>query len=170
MLVAVVSCSLRSCTLVLQPLGTPLGAIRPTTSHFGLGKVRMALQDAGEQTASIATAAATAPAINAEKYAVLAGNSGDVQDGAEGIQPVVAAAVEASESDEGVKQAVEQAAAAAMARTNANAASVAGAIIVAARSRRTAGARSPAVRCTAHCKRLRKRRGSPRREPDVHAG
>lgn len=129
----------------------------------------MALQDAGEQTASIATAAATAAAINAEKYAVLAGNSGDVH-GAEGIQPVVAAAVEASESDEGVKQAVEQAAAAAMARTNANAASVAGAIIVAARSRRTAGARSPAVRCTAHCKRLRKRRGSPRREPDVHAG
>ena len=81
-----------------------------------------------DDDAVVATAAARAAAATAELYAVKGGNGGD-HHGADGIEPVLAAALEAA-GDHSMRSALEEAGRAAAARTNANAARVADAIIV----------------------------------------
>ena len=80
--------------------------------------------------AAVATDVASAAAKMAEMYAPGGGNGGDVH-GQAGIEPVIAAALDAAKSNVEVRSAAEQAASAASARTNATARTVADAIIVA---------------------------------------
>jgi hypothetical protein len=85
-----------------------------------------------EDTAAVAQAAAAAAATAAERFAVKGGNSGDVH-GASGIEPVIKATLDACGDCQPVRDQLEQAATGAAARTNANAARVADAIIVTAK-------------------------------------
>lgn len=87
------------------------------------------ISDEAARVAAQAVVAATS--AEAEKWCVKGGNGGDFF-GSEGIQPVVEAALAAAGSSEAVFDAVEAAATAAAGRTNANAARVADAIVVAA--------------------------------------
>ena len=93
----------------------------------------MAVDATSDDVTAAALAAAVAAATTAEKYAVKGGNGGDLH-GADGLEPVVKAAVEAAAGSPSVQQAVEEAARAASVRTNANAARVADAVIVVAKS------------------------------------
>lgn len=117
-----------------QPCNQKLGCAG-CTCGLAAGKsrtasIKMVATDADAQIAAAAAAAAAA-ATAAERFAIKGGNGGDLF-GRDGIEPTIAAALDACGED-AVRAELERAARAAAGRTNANAARVADAIIVAAK-------------------------------------
>lgn len=78
---------------------------------------------------AVATKAAEVAAFEAEKYGAKGGNGGDLF-GCEGVEPVIKATLDAAAGCAVTLAALEKAANAAKARTNANAARIADAVIV----------------------------------------
>ena len=112
--------------LLLAPHG--IHTVRPTSRS---PHAVMAAPKYDEEVVAAATAAVQAAATTAKKYAVKGGNGGDVH-GTDGIQPVIAAAAEAAKGSDLCVWTITEAGNSAAVRTNANAARVADAIIVAA--------------------------------------
>lgn len=115
------------------PCGQHLGCAACTCGkqqRGRVGDVSMSLIVDGINIEAAAQAAAAAAATAAQPFAVSGGNGGDAH-GRDGIEPVIAAALAACGDCEEVSTVIERAASAAAQRTNANAARVADAIVVA---------------------------------------
>lgn len=116
----------QTCPMRTSSLGQPRSG--PVSMMAGIEELAAADGDA----VAAATAASNAAAKAAEIFGVKGGNGGDLH-GPDGVEPVIKAALEAAASSTSVVQALEKAGRAAASRTNANAARVADAIIVAAK-------------------------------------
>ena len=121
-----------SCGMHNGCAGCTCGKNKAQASRLATSRVVMSAV-VEEDVAAIAQATACAAAVAAEQFAVNGGNGGD-KFGSEGIAPVIEAASAACSDCPAVSGPLLEAANAAAQRTNANAARVADAIVVAAKA------------------------------------